>query len=280
MPEGTWPILTYAAKWHVGSAGGSRQPPCLSRRRSRSASPIGRARLAETGAGATMQGKGYGRVDIRVDDAGKPWILEVNPNPDLTDAAGLSRMAKARGVGVPGAGPSHRRSWRCAKRRARRPRVSCSLRPVGHAHRARFEQLTRETGLFREEEVATAVELLDESLGGDERLPVPRRVRRRSARRIRVLGPHARHRGRRAISTGSWSDRQRQGHGHRIRAAGRGRAQVDGSTADGWWSSRPARAPTTRRRAASTSRAGYTRGRDDPGVLRARRRPGALYQAI
>ena len=44
-----------------------------------------------------MQGKGYGRVDLRVDDAGKPWILEVNPNPDLTDDAGLSRMAKAAG---------------------------------------------------------------------------------------------------------------------------------------------------------------------------------------
>jgi len=45
--------------------------------------------------------------------------------------------------------------------------VSCSLRPVGRAHRARLEQLTRGTGLFREEEVATAVELLDESLAGD-----------------------------------------------------------------------------------------------------------------
>jgi len=46
--------------------------------------------------------------------------------------------------------------------------VSCSLRPVGRAHRARLEQLTRATGLFREEEVATAVELLDECLGGDD----------------------------------------------------------------------------------------------------------------
>jgi ribosomal protein S18 acetylase RimI-like enzyme len=46
--------------------------------------------------------------------------------------------------------------------------VSCSLRPVGHAHRARLEQLTRATGRFREEEVATAVELLDEHLEGDE----------------------------------------------------------------------------------------------------------------
>ncbi len=46
--------------------------------------------------------------------------------------------------------------------------MSCSLRPVGHAHRARLEQLTRGTGFFRAEEVATAVELLDESLAGDD----------------------------------------------------------------------------------------------------------------
>ena len=43
--------------------------------------------------------------------------------------------------------------------------MSWSLRPVERAHRARLEQLTRGTGLFREEEVATAVELLDASLG-------------------------------------------------------------------------------------------------------------------
>ena len=46
--------------------------------------------------------------------------------------------------------------------------MSSLLHPVGRAHRARLEQLTRGTGLFREEEVATAVELLDESLAGDE----------------------------------------------------------------------------------------------------------------
>jgi ribosomal protein S18 acetylase RimI-like enzyme len=42
------------------------------------------------------------------------------------------------------------------------------LRPIGRAHRARLEQLTRAAGLFREEEVATAVELLDESVAGDD----------------------------------------------------------------------------------------------------------------
>jgi ribosomal protein S18 acetylase RimI-like enzyme len=46
--------------------------------------------------------------------------------------------------------------------------VSCSLRPVGRAQRARLERLTRATGFFREEEVATAIELLDDSLAGDD----------------------------------------------------------------------------------------------------------------
>ena len=44
----------------------------------------------------------------------------------------------------------------------------CSLRPVGRAHRARLERLVETTGLFRPAEVATAVELLDESLAGDD----------------------------------------------------------------------------------------------------------------
>ena len=46
--------------------------------------------------------------------------------------------------------------------------MSCSLRPLGRAQRAPLERLTRDTGLFREEEVRAAVELLDESLDGDD----------------------------------------------------------------------------------------------------------------
>ncbi|HXM37665.1 MAG TPA: hypothetical protein VN908_03275 [Gemmatimonadales bacterium] len=95
MPEGVWPILTYAAKWHVGSAEdlGSR-PVCPAQISQRLAERL--SRMAET-AWRTLQGKSYGRVDLRVDDAGRPWVLEVNPNPDLTDEAGLSRMAKTAG---------------------------------------------------------------------------------------------------------------------------------------------------------------------------------------
>src|SRR5437899_252299 len=95
MPEGAWPILTYAGKWEIGSADdlGS-VPQCPAAIPQKLADRL--VRVADL-AWRTMQGKGYGRVDLRVDDQGRQWVLEVNPNPDLNDDAGLSRMAKVAG---------------------------------------------------------------------------------------------------------------------------------------------------------------------------------------
>lgn len=99
MPEGSWQILTYAAKWHAGSAEdlGS-VPVCPAQISQRLADRL--VRIADL-AWRTLQGKGYGRVDLRVDSTGRPWVLEVNPNPDLNDDAGLSRMAQAAGWPYP-----------------------------------------------------------------------------------------------------------------------------------------------------------------------------------
>ena len=46
--------------------------------------------------------------------------------------------------------------------------MSCSLRPVDRAHRGRVEALVRATGMFRPSEVETAVQVLDESLAGED----------------------------------------------------------------------------------------------------------------
>ena len=41
---------------------------------------------------------GSARVDLRVDRAGKPWILEVNPNPSIAPFCGLTAAAERAGL--------------------------------------------------------------------------------------------------------------------------------------------------------------------------------------
>ncbi|HWP38508.1 MAG TPA: hypothetical protein VNL18_13240 [Gemmatimonadales bacterium] len=95
MPAGHWPILSFDAKWTAGCAEdeGSK-PVCPARLHPALARRI---REAAVLAWRTVRGRGYGRVDLRVDAKGQPWVLEVNPNPDISDDAGLSRMAQATG---------------------------------------------------------------------------------------------------------------------------------------------------------------------------------------
>ena len=47
--------------------------------------------------------KGYARVDFRVDEQGRPWILEVNANPCLSPDAGFAAAARECGIGLEGA---------------------------------------------------------------------------------------------------------------------------------------------------------------------------------
>ena len=95
MPDGAWPIVSFSAKWHEESPEyGGTEPVCPA--------PVDKELAAQiitvaTAAWRIVEGRGYGRVDLRVDVNGQPWVLEVNPNPDLSMNAGLARMARAHG---------------------------------------------------------------------------------------------------------------------------------------------------------------------------------------
>lgn len=99
MPKGLWPIVTYRSKWDTGSAEdlGS-VPRCPAPLSARSAGQVQRVALD---AWRLVGGQGYGRVDMRLDANGRPWILEVNSNPDIAPDAGLARMARTAGIEYP-----------------------------------------------------------------------------------------------------------------------------------------------------------------------------------
>ena len=92
---GEWPILTYAAKWVVGSEADLASPiRCPAEIDPGLAGELGR--LAVDAFVATGC-RDVARVDFRLDAAGQPMILEVNPNPDLGPSAGWARALRASG---------------------------------------------------------------------------------------------------------------------------------------------------------------------------------------
>ena len=99
LTGGGWPLVSYRAKWEEGSdedrATTPRCPAALDPAWEEQARSLARA------AWTLVDGRGYGRVDLRADAAGRLHVLEVNPNPDLSPSAGLARMAHAAGWSYP-----------------------------------------------------------------------------------------------------------------------------------------------------------------------------------
>jgi len=96
MPRGMWKIVSYRSKWITGSdedlGAAPSCPADLPRALTRELE-----RIALT-AWRAVGGQGYGRADFRIDSTGHPWLLEVNPNPDISTGAGLARMAGVAGM--------------------------------------------------------------------------------------------------------------------------------------------------------------------------------------
>ena len=95
-----WPIVSFDAKWRPGTVDFTATP---AKNPAENVSPALHAALADLAKKAfTLVGcRDYARVDFRVDEQGRPFVLEVNPNPCISPLAGLAAGLETARVPYP-----------------------------------------------------------------------------------------------------------------------------------------------------------------------------------
>jgi len=95
MPEHLYNIVSYEAKWEPHDEAYHKTipicPAILPKTIENNAKEIA------VKAFKTMQCRDYARVDMRLSEDNELFVLEVNPNPDLTEGAGFMRSMEAAG---------------------------------------------------------------------------------------------------------------------------------------------------------------------------------------
>jgi D-alanine-D-alanine ligase len=98
LPDGLPKIVTYAGKWDSDSPEfhGTRPVRC-------DLDEPTRARVEHVARAAfrALDLRDYARVDVRLARDGTPFVIDVNPNCDLSDGAGFSRAAGFAGLDHP-----------------------------------------------------------------------------------------------------------------------------------------------------------------------------------
>ncbi|MBI5432833.1 MAG: D-alanine--D-alanine ligase [Planctomycetes bacterium] len=89
-------IVTYASKWLEGSDDWNRTPSGAAK----ALTELERAELERTALAswAAIGGRDYGRVDLRLDARGRAFVIDLNPNPDLSPDAGFTLAAGRSGM--------------------------------------------------------------------------------------------------------------------------------------------------------------------------------------
>jgi D-alanine-D-alanine ligase len=98
LPKGYPHILTFDSKWKpdtVESVATPSMPAVLRPHELRRVVAVGRRAFEVLGL------RDYGRIDVRLDESGKPWVIDVNPNCDLSDDGGFARAAYRAGMTYP-----------------------------------------------------------------------------------------------------------------------------------------------------------------------------------
>ena len=176
FPKGRPRLVDYAAKWLPDSIEFKSTPRILPVRvTSEQARAINALAL---GAWLAVGCRDYARVDLRMDARGRVYILEVNPNPDISPEDGFAAALEAAKIPYEKfvAMMVDNALGRVAKNAAgkkgtapvssRKPKKPPALRPRWNEPRDRdvVLEFMRATAFFRPDEIDIAAELLDESI--------------------------------------------------------------------------------------------------------------------
>jgi D-alanine-D-alanine ligase len=96
LPPGAPRIVSYEAKWTSGSVDDLGTVPVL--HPSLPTAVAARVRRVAADAFRAVGVRDYGRVDVRLASTGVPYVVDVNPNCDLSPQAGMARAAGAVGI--------------------------------------------------------------------------------------------------------------------------------------------------------------------------------------
>ena len=96
LPEGLPKIVTYEGKWMENSVYyDNTKPRCPAKLDQKTKKKVEEIALRTFEA---MNCRDYARVDIRLDKNKNPYVIEVNPNPDISTDSGFVRAASAAGI--------------------------------------------------------------------------------------------------------------------------------------------------------------------------------------
>jgi len=99
LPENLPKIVTYDGKWIAESTYYTfTKPKCPADLDKKLKKKITTIALE---AFYALSCRDYARVDIRLDKSGRPYVIEVNPNPDISEDSGFARAAAAKGISYP-----------------------------------------------------------------------------------------------------------------------------------------------------------------------------------
>lgn len=96
LPDEMPKIVTYDGKWIEGSVYYNfTKPKCPADLPKRLQKKVEEISVTSFKA---LNCRDYARVDIRLDQKGTPFVIEVNPNPDISRDSGFARAANAAGI--------------------------------------------------------------------------------------------------------------------------------------------------------------------------------------